>query len=254
MYIQTNTGLGQVETTLDINKAIRSNRIYRQTLGWQKYYDKIIEFLGFTVKPSETEFAQGVAQWQQSQGLKTDGMIGPSTWKAMQSAITITSSGTDIQTDTGLLLKKGNTGATIWVVQRLLNIWLTRSQAAFPPLKEDAIFGSKTEQVVRLFQRAKSVKVDGVVGHQTWKQLLHELIVLHETQNSGTRHSQFLNSLSGIPLPGCFIREPPDPRDALIQQEFDTVVASNIAVATIMTIPLCYEKRLIEYSIHNALY
>lgn len=89
MYIQTNTGLGQVETTLDINKAIRSNRIYRQTLGWQKYFDAILKFLGFTSKPSEADFAQEVAEWQRGRGLKADGMVGPSVWKMMRAAIAV---------------------------------------------------------------------------------------------------------------------------------------------------------------------
>lgn len=83
MYIQTNPGLGQVTTTLDINKAIRNNRIYGQQLGWWKYYDDIAKFLGFTIRPSESEFAQGVTQWQQSQGLRADGILGLSTWAVL---------------------------------------------------------------------------------------------------------------------------------------------------------------------------
>lgn len=97
MYIQTNIGLGQVTTILDINKAIRNNRIYEQTLGWKKYFDDIAKLLGLSGRPSEIEFAQGVAQWQQSQGLKVDGMIGPSAWKVIQAAIIRTTSGASIQ-------------------------------------------------------------------------------------------------------------------------------------------------------------
>lgn len=254
MYVQTAIGFGQVATTLDINKAIRSNRIYKQTLGWQKYYDSIIKFLGFTAQPSETEFAQGVAQWQQSQGLNADGMIGPSTWKAMQSAIIPSSSGSNVQSVTvpGLLLKKGKMGAAIWVIQRLLNIWLTRSQAALPPLKEDGIFGSKTEKVVRSFQDARGLKVDGLVGSQTWGQLVDELIILNQTHSANPPLGQFWG-LHGIPLPQCFTPEPPDPKDTFIKPQFDAMVASNVAVATLMTIPLCYEQKLLEYAVHNPL-
>jgi outer membrane protein OmpA-like peptidoglycan-associated protein len=87
MYIQTISGLGQAATAFDVNKAIRNNRIYGQTLGWRKYYDSIIKFLGFTAIPNETEFAQAVALSQKNQGLHADGVIGPATWKIIQSAL-----------------------------------------------------------------------------------------------------------------------------------------------------------------------
>jgi peptidoglycan hydrolase-like protein with peptidoglycan-binding domain len=35
----------------------------------------------------------------------------------------------------------------------------------------DGIFGSKTERAVRQFQKANSIKVDGIVGPQTYKML-----------------------------------------------------------------------------------
>jgi Putative peptidoglycan binding domain len=148
------------------------------------------------------------------------------------------------------LLKKGHRGQAIAVVQRLLNVWLTRSQATLPRLKEDGIFGSKTEQIVRSFQSTRGLKIDGLVGNQTWKRLLDELIVLAQTQDAGAQLGQFW-TLSGIPLPTCFTPEPPDPRDAPIQTQFDAVVASNMGAAIKMTIPVCYETKLIEYAVHN---
>jgi hypothetical protein len=247
MYIQTISGLGQAATTFDVNKAIRNNRIYGRTLGWQKYYDTILKFLGFTSKPAATDFAQGVAEWQQSQGLKADGMLGPSTWKVMQVAIIPLPTST---TAHRFLLKRGITSAEVWVVQRLLNLWLTNSKTTFPPLNEDGIFGSETEQVVRSFQRAESLSIDGLLGPQTWRRLLEKLIVLIQTQDTNTQFSQ-IETLSGFLLPQCFIPEVPDPRDRLIQTQFDGVVASNIAVARKITIPICYEKKLLEYAAHH---
>jgi outer membrane protein OmpA-like peptidoglycan-associated protein len=87
MYIRSIDGFGQAEATIDVAKAVRNNRIYAKTLGWDTQYDKIARFLGFTEKPSESAFAQAIARWQQTRGMKVDGMIGASTWKAMLAAI-----------------------------------------------------------------------------------------------------------------------------------------------------------------------
>jgi peptidoglycan hydrolase-like protein with peptidoglycan-binding domain len=43
---------------------------------------------------------------------------------------------------------------------------------ANPPLKETRVFGPKTLAVVRSFQRASSLSVDGTVGLQTWVKLV----------------------------------------------------------------------------------
>lgn len=51
-------------------------------------------------------------------------------------------------------------GSDVLGLQRILNI-----------LPEDGIFGSLTEAVVKIFQKAQGLKADGVVGPQTWAKL-----------------------------------------------------------------------------------
>lgn len=71
---------------LDLRKAIRSNRVYCVSCGWQDRFHQIMEILGFTnTCPGEEEFAISVAAWQRSHPpLKPDGMLGPKTWSVME--------------------------------------------------------------------------------------------------------------------------------------------------------------------------
>ena len=94
MYTLANVEIGQATPNINIQKAIHSNRVYRQKLGWRKHYRNIVQVLGLPGKTGESEFAQSVARWQQRKGMKVDGVIGPSTWKVMQMALVKLSGGT----------------------------------------------------------------------------------------------------------------------------------------------------------------
>ena len=48
--------------------------------------------------------------------------------------------------------------------------WLLKNQGFFPS-KPDGKFGNGTTRAVKKFQRAKGLKVDGVVGPKTWARL-----------------------------------------------------------------------------------
>lgn len=60
------------------------------------------------------------------------------------------------------VLRKGNTGPDVVRLQTLLPKWI------------DGDFGTTTESLVKEFQRAEGLEVDGVVGEQTWAALLNE--------------------------------------------------------------------------------
>jgi hypothetical protein len=88
MYVRTREGLGQAVASIDVDRAVRLNRRYAQSLGWQAQRDRILLFLGLTPMTGPRAFAQAVAQWQRSQlGLAADGVIGPSTWRHLQAAM-----------------------------------------------------------------------------------------------------------------------------------------------------------------------
>jgi hypothetical protein len=63
-------------------------------------------------------------------------------------------------------LRVGSRGATVTDLQRRL------ATAGFSPGKIDGIFGSQTAAAVRAFQSARRLKVDAIVGPQTWGALL----------------------------------------------------------------------------------
>lgn len=61
------------------------------------------------------------------------------------------------------VLKKGSKGQEVKALQGALHLY-----------PQDGIFGQKTEDAVKAFQKAKGLKVDGIVGNQTWALLFPE--------------------------------------------------------------------------------
>ena len=63
------------------------------------------------------------------------------------------------------LIKQGSTGSTVRTIQTKLKRW------GYYKGTVDGIFGSKTKEAVKYFQRKNGLKVDGIVGPQTLKAL-----------------------------------------------------------------------------------
>ncbi len=79
---------GSQSPTPNWDKAIEQNRHYATSLGWQGKFDKIVALLGFSnMTPNERLFAEALARWQASQGMKADGILGPKTWGRMRPAL-----------------------------------------------------------------------------------------------------------------------------------------------------------------------
>lgn len=64
------------------------------------------------------------------------------------------------------VLRRGSTGGQVQTIQALLNGFIGSK------LSIDGIFGSKTEQAVKDYQRSRDLDVDGIVGVQTWTRIL----------------------------------------------------------------------------------
>lgn len=72
------------------------------------------------------------------------------------------------------VLRRGSRGDAVRTLQTRLNMWFMRGGPRYGlvPLVVDGIFGAATESAVRAFQQTERLKVDGIVGSQTWGRLL----------------------------------------------------------------------------------
>ncbi|MDY6897322.1 MAG: peptidoglycan-binding protein [Cyanobacteriota bacterium] len=76
------------------------------------------------------------------------------------------------------VLRKGSTGETVKELQKLLlhygmYVYINNNGACDYPGEEaiDGVFGSKTEDAVKLFQHKMFLVQDGIVGNKTWQAL-----------------------------------------------------------------------------------
>ena len=67
----------------------------------------------------------------------------------------------------GTNLQIGSRGSDVLKMQRYLNA-IGRYYRSIPQINEDGLFGYKTDQAVRAFQRLFSLTDDGIIGPATW--------------------------------------------------------------------------------------
>lgn len=144
---------------------------------------------------------EAVRQFQKAQGITVDGIVGKNTWaklethrlatspqqdeilKLMQQKQEITRrlqrelnkrNGVSLAVDgifgpkterACVIIKSGMRGEIVRILQEALNLYGYN-------LDVDGIFGPNTGEAVRIFQRDKEIKVDGIAGPQTFNKLL----------------------------------------------------------------------------------
>jgi peptidoglycan hydrolase-like protein with peptidoglycan-binding domain len=95
-------------------------------------------------------------------------------------------------------LKRGATGEGVSILQHALidlGFRMPRSTAG-GSAQPDGIFGSETEEVVKVFQRSSSLKPDGVVGRLTLETLEAALV----TDSKGRRAQLEIDTRSSTPV------------------------------------------------------
>jgi peptidoglycan hydrolase-like protein with peptidoglycan-binding domain len=90
-----------------------------------------------------------VEDFQTDKNLGEDGIVGPETWAALI-----------IQTN------QGDTGQEVRAVQKLL-----KDKYGYN-INVDGIFGPDTSNAVKDFQSDNGLAVDGIVGPNTWRELV----------------------------------------------------------------------------------
>lgn len=101
----------------------------------------------------QTETA--VINFQQKNGLKADGIVGPLTWAKL---LNLYPSATTIRT--------GARSSNVEYLQRKLLSKL------YPITQLDGIFGQQTENAVKEFQKENDLTSDGIVGPRTWEKIV----------------------------------------------------------------------------------
>lgn len=94
-------------------------------------------------------------EFQQQAGLPVTGVVDQATWAALPNGSPMP------------LLQRGSEGEAVRALQQVLTngafgLW------AVTPQGVDGEYGPNTEESVRAFQTWARIKVDGIVGQQTW--------------------------------------------------------------------------------------
>jgi peptidoglycan hydrolase-like protein with peptidoglycan-binding domain len=120
-----------------------------------------------------------VKEFQTYRHLTVDGVVGPITWAAL--------GGDGLEPPT---LAEGSDGPVVAKLQTALNEGRgSFAPASNPVLAADGVYGPQTAAAVRGAQQTGGIKVDGVVGLQTWALPVDAA-------------SQVLADLCGVPGPG----------------------------------------------------
>ena len=107
---------------------------------------------------------KAVIQFQKSKkGLTPDGKVGPKTRAALSGKVV---SSTSSLSECTCILRRGSKGKYVIELQKILSL------GNYYKGEIDGKFGPATESAVIDFQRAYSIRPDGIVGFETKKQLL----------------------------------------------------------------------------------
>ncbi len=138
-----------------------------------------------------------VKAFQQAFNLKPDGIVGKATWYRIKYIYTsvkqlaeLSSEGlklSEVSRQFPEIIKPGDTGDYVGIIQYHLNL-ISRFYSSVPPVEQDGVYGSETENAVKQFQKTFGLVQDGIVGRDTWNMLYS--IYLSVVDNITVEYSQ----------------------------------------------------------------
>ncbi|MFC7456916.1 peptidoglycan-binding protein [Brachybacterium sp. GCM10030267] len=133
---------------------------------------------------------RAVKNFQSSARIAVDGVVGPNTWGALAGGSS-SGSGTSAPSSSQPKLREGSRGSAVRTLQSALN---DRGSS----LTVDGVFGSRTASAVRGLQSAAGIKVDGVVGPNTWNAVYSDVRI----SDGGSSRGDGRDSTSGTSING----------------------------------------------------
>ena len=118
--------------------------------------------------------ADATRLFQKQFGLNPDEVIGELTWNKIVSVSTALAAGTATLVQTkypGTLQQVGSSGDSVRFIQSYMSI-ATGTGAS---VTVDGLFGPNTKSLVMFFQNKYGLKVDGIVGSNTWTVMILEV-------------------------------------------------------------------------------
>ncbi|MBQ9840788.1 MAG: peptidoglycan-binding protein [Erysipelotrichaceae bacterium] len=156
----------------------------------QYYLDLVSDFTSYVPNLKidgnfGTATYNAVVGFQRLANLTPDGIIGRQTWNTLRLAyeairnLNLGNPGYVVYPGTALRL--GSRGENVRLMQSYLNA-LRENAADGPELTVDGIFGSATQSRVRAFQRDNGLEVDGIIGQDTWNEIVRQYGVILNRQ------------------------------------------------------------------------
>lgn len=128
-----------------------------------------------------------VRRFQEIFDLTPDGIIGEATWYQLVRLYVGVTNLAELESQGQTFyainwqapnnLQSGSRGQKVSQLQYMLNV-MAEYVSSIPPVAVDGIFGPRTQEAVRAFQRFSGLPEDGIVGPQTWNALYNRAITL----------------------------------------------------------------------------